>query len=475
MSNIRYLEIDSTYRDRTRWPLPGKFEIPISQTGRKSQLTAIDPVSLGTPITAWTSNLINATTVGSVLAVVVDSIAGTDTVSGSNSPNNFVVTTPAGDLQQTLDYYKALIANDTTIGVQRRIVSYQYLGTDTGGLNDRALLTVDTSFPDTFTAGDTIVINDPTDLSDTSFPLFFVPNGASGTNAYVGCILYNETLNQYRTISGYNTITHLLEVDTSGGPIIGWSSTHEYNIRKEQPTLITTVGVAPTNNMIVITGGPTTDNELKGQFVRIRGTTYGNSLVAPEGEIRRIVNYDGTTTTATLSPGFTSPPLVGANIEILAFSYDNLNPFVYTGSLVSQQEMVCYELQLLNLVLPNEVLAGGQGGRITFYPYVYVELSNVSGASAGMNNVIYSNNPNSSRMVFRAAIDDVSNPISSSFINIDGDGMVQTLKFKPNDNLKFSVTLPNGEIYNTILTDTVSPEPPNHSAQISALFSLKRL
>ena len=39
MSNTRILDIDSTYRNRNEWPLPGAFEIPISQTGRKDKNT----------------------------------------------------------------------------------------------------------------------------------------------------------------------------------------------------------------------------------------------------------------------------------------------------------------------------------------------------------------------------------------------------------------------------------------------------
>ena len=46
MSNTRYLEIDSTYRNRNDWPLPANFEVPISQTGRKNIYNALDPVSL---------------------------------------------------------------------------------------------------------------------------------------------------------------------------------------------------------------------------------------------------------------------------------------------------------------------------------------------------------------------------------------------------------------------------------------------
>ena len=80
-----------------------------------------------------------------------------------------------------------------------------------------------------------------------------------------------------------------------------------------------------------------------------------------------------------------------ASIEILPFSYDNFNPFVYTGSLVSQQDMVCYEMQLISLTLPNYTLSVSQGGRIAFYPYIYIQISNVSTTGAGLKNIIYSN------------------------------------------------------------------------------------
>ena len=53
--------------------------------------------------------------------------------------------------------------------------------------------------------------------------------------------------------------------------------------------------------------------------------------------------------------------------------------------------------------------------------------------------------------------------------------MTQTLKFKPNDNLRFSVHLANGELYETVLKDNVGPLAPNPLVQISALFSITRL
>ena len=137
--------------------------------------------------------------------------------------------------------------------------------------------------------------------------------------------------------------------------------------------------------------------------------------------------------------------------------------------------MVCYEISLLNLVLPNTTLVSGFGGRIAFYPYVYVELENVSASSGRNQGIIYSNNPNAIKALFRAAIKDVPNPVNSTFIKIDGSGAVQTVKFKPNDTLKFSVFLSDGEIYQTLMEEYYSPLNPNPLIQISALFSIKRI
>jgi len=183
---------------------------------------------------------------------------------------------------------------------------------------------------------------------------------------------------------------------------------------------------------------------------------------------------DFTITSGVVAKAF-SFSLYEQHFCLLPFSNDNLNPFVYTGSLVSQQDVVCYEVELLNLVLPNKVLAVAGGAVISFYPYVYVQLMNVDASGGHLKNIIYSNNPNATNMLFRAAVDDVPNPVNSSFIKIDGDGAVQTIKFKPNDNLFFSVHMPNGEVFRTVEPEAYSPCRTNPFTQISAYFSLKRV
>lgn len=468
MSNNRYIEIDSTYRDRTQWPLPSNFEVLISQSGRKNTDIAVDPVCLSMPVATWTGQRIDNNTPSFQLSGTIDSVAAPNYIAGLNGVTTLVIRTGANELQQAENYYQGLILEDTTQTISSRITGYRYIG------NDRAIVSLESPLSG-FADGDTVVISDPTDITDTSNPLFFVPSGRSGTNAYTGYILYNETVNQFRTVTGYDTTTHILTVDASN-PITGWSVTDNYSLRDNSPTFTgLSIGAGSTTNSIIITGGSTVNGEYNNMFIRLRGAVYGNSIVAPEGETSRITSYNGTTQTATISPSLSTAPTPGSDIEILRINHDNMVPFVYTGSQVSQQQMVCYEIQLLNLILPNKTLATGRGSRIAFYPYVYVELSNVSSAGAGLVNTIYSNNPNSTRMIFRAAVDDVNNPTVSSFINLKGNGMVQTLKFKPNDNLRFSVHLPNGDLYQVLDPENFSPLQPNEEIQISALFAIKRL
>lgn len=474
----RYLEVNSTYRDRNKFPLAGSFNIPVSQTGRRTQVDAVDPVSLASPLSAWTSNRINANISGSSLSLTVASIVSPNMLAGSSTNTSFIVQAPSGSLQREENYYRALPINNTTIDVIRRIECYKYLGTDSGGVNDRAIIVVDTGWPDSFALGDSLVINDPTDVSNPSEPFFFVPNGRLGTNAYSGFLLYNESIKDSRWITSYNTITNLLCVNTSsvtGGPVNGWLATHNYSLRKDMPNSVMTVGAGSTITNVILVGGPTVDGSFVNEFIRIKAATYGNHLTSPENESRRVTSYSGSTMTATVYPPFSSTPPTGNDVEVLLFSYDNLSPFVYTGSTVAHQEMVCYEIELLNLVLPNQTLAVGEGSRIAFYPYVYVSIANVSGAGAGINNIMYSNNPNATKMAFRAAVSDISNQLSSSFIKLDGSKMTQTIKFKPNDTLSFSVTLPNGQIYDTVIPERYSPDEPNALIQISAMFSLHRV
>lgn len=463
MTSTRYIEIDSTYRDRTLWPLPSQFDVIFSNSGRRYMNDAFDPVSLSAPISYWTSNQFNALG-GSSITVTADL---TSTPVGSSSDlRTFVILGTANQLQTMNNYYENAVISSSDNGSQRRILTYTYLG------NDRALITVDSSFGSILIDGLSLTISDPTDLTDINFPLIFIPNGRNSNESYNNMLLYNETRDNYTIIVEYNEITHLLTTTT---PIpITWTSTDNFSIRKEGPILSDAI-IASSTTQITISSGSSITNAYTNMFLRIRANSYGNSIVLPETEIRRITFYDGNTFTYTVSPPFSSTPIVGSVIEILPFSYDNFNPINYSGSTVSQQELVCYEIELISLIIPNQILKTQFGGRAVYYPYLYVELSNLSSPNSGLNNIIYSNNPNANKMLFRAPINDTQQLANSLFLKIDGNGCVQTIKFKPNDNLRFSVHLNDGALFETIIPETYSPLPPNGLIQISAMFSIKRL
>lgn len=542
MSNNRYLEIDSTYRNRNEWPLAGEFMVPISQSGRKNQQDAIDPVCLSAPIVSWSSTNLDKAGFGGVSLTGNFPYAAATPINYATDPFAVVIDSTAGTMQQSDNYYTGLVLEIVVKPggdkIYRRIVGFKYLSTYQTSVGppivvkDFGIVTLDSGFSDAVVLPSaTYTITDFTDFNDKSNPNIFVPSGNLQIDAYANTILYNETRLQYRPVRFYDgPVTHgmILTTQTSpvatniSGPIpAGWTVNDNFSIRKEVPflprlgTTYPTVTAATINTVTInipglgipITGVNGTGQNINTNFFRNYAvrilpnpteaagpppapvTRYNYKLTPPLNECRVIGNsvYNFVTgdlvittvqsfTTNPTATIVTNSPLTSIGVvEILTFSYDNFNPFTYTGSLVSQQEMVCYEIELLNVVLPNQVLLAGRGGRIAFYPYVYIELSNVSASGSGLRNVIYSNNPNSSSVTFRAPIDDIQNPQTSTFIKIDGNGMVQTIKFKPNDNLFFKVTLSTGEIYNTINQETVSPFKPNELAQISALFSMRRL
>jgi hypothetical protein len=202
--------------------------------------------------------------------------------------------------------------------------------------------------------------------------------------------------------------------------------------------------------------------------------TNGNNWVIATASI----NY--TMSNPSAGPSFSANPPIGYNstyptYEIEQFSRENYTPFTYTGSTVSSQQEVCYEIELVNLVLPNTLLKSGRGGRAIFYPYLYVELQQVVASSSHQRGIIYSNNPNAYKMLFRALVNDTATPATSPFIRIDGDSMTHVIKFKPNDSFKFAVYHADGTLFQIVATDTTPPTEPNPMVQISACFSFKRI
>jgi hypothetical protein len=275
-------------------------------------------------------------------------------------------------------------------------------------------------------------------------------------------------------IAGSGAFTNVV----NAGPVATFTLTGGNNIFNYIGCLVTNTSVnSPNFSTGVITNavqnGP-------GQGYTYTVTSW-SGLNPSDGDLWVIctafINY--TMTNPSAGQAFDQNPPIGPGLyptyEIEQFSRENCNPFTYTGSTVSSQQEVCYEIELMNLVLPNTLLVSGRGGRAIFYPYLYVELEQVASSNSHKRGIMYSNNPNAYRMLFRALVNDTATPATSPFIKIDGDGMTHAVKFKPNDSFKLGVYHANGTLFETSLQDTTPPTQPNPMAQISACFSFKRM
>lgn len=158
-------------------------------------------------------------------------------------------------------------------------------------------------------------------------------------------------------------------------------------------------------------------------------------------------------------------------INITTFSHDNYSPLFYSGTMVGVEQTVCYNISLSSLSLPNTLLETGSS--IAFYPFLYVLIENVTSPTSAGPNLIYSNNPVTSRAVFVVTCYPTPDPSIQSFVSL-GSSVSHTLKFKPNDNLRFSVFLSDGKLFRPLVPAILSPYPARIREQIYAVFSIAR-
>lgn len=304
-------------------------------------------------------------------------------------------------------------------------------------------------------------------------------------NAIINTFAVLPNLDETNTIVIYSSDNSALNIITPSATVLVEGV--QYRIREGTPS---ESGIGGTSTGLL--GGDLTtiefpssvssvDDAYNGYFVWIYNQNVYNipSPFHMFNDYRQIIDYDGATRTATVSTPFSADIQTlsiddgnTVNWELLQITSDSTHPLVYVGTTVSVQQMVCYEVSLISLILPNITLATGQGNLIAFYPYVWVEFVN---ETAQNKNIIYSNNPNSTKMLFQVPISNLVDPSRSTFVGLNGSGMKQTIKFKPYDNFKISITLPNGELFQTLEQDTTPPFPPNPNIQVSATFGMRRL
>jgi hypothetical protein len=557
MSVTRYLEFDSTYRNRNQYPNPSQFIAEISQSGQQSKETARDPISEASPILSW-NNSFNEKTASSSVAISLPISTTPDTLRSDS--NIFIIQATSGTLRTIGNYYNNCVIQLTNtatspLTVLTRINFYKFLGTySTGGSSvDNAEVIVDTALPTNFTNSSITAsgnIYNPGNNTNTAvIPQIFIPSGSGIDNFYANYTIQNINTGVTRTITAYNGNTSLATL--SSITPTDWTTSTNYNFVIRNSTVSssgTVVAYFSTYNVLglantesVISGSnngnfvrftspfPTNTPgystivspygyEAKivkytasvGKIVTIIGTSftldstavnqdnyYVGCIISSGSSYGQITSYVGSTYSCTVNSWTGGTPVAGSNYyinsaflagstlsnitngsttyELEQFSRDNWTPFSYSGSLVSSQETICYEVELINLILPNSTIESGRGGRAIFYPYMYVELQQISSTGGVHRGTIYSNNPNAYKMLFRAVVDDTTQPVYSPFIKIDSNSMSHAIKFKPNDSFLFSVYTPGGTLFQTVAKDFYSPTEPNPLVQISACFSFKRL
>lgn len=460
MATTRYIEISSAYRNRNLPgnELPAEFIIPIAQYGNHDRFTALDPVSDMAPITTFNGNFIS--TGGPTLTGTITAFG--PGLGATSDIFEVILQSVAGTMVQLENYYDGAVVQNTTTNDRRRVIAYRFINS-AGGF-DRGLFSFASPFS-TIAAGNTFSVSNPSDNSAPNAQIFIPFGELFKENFFVNMIITDETINENRTITFYDSSTSLATINTPFGG--GWAITDSYAIRGLAPYDVGTLAASTINTFQLPAGFSTVLDFYTGSFIRI---TSGPA----SGNMRRITTYSDATvpsTVGTVFPRFTAVPGL-AEFEILVFTRDNFVPFSYSGSIVSQDQNVAYEIELLDLILPNRVLSVDYGNRIVFHPYVELIFYNKNNPN---NNIIYSNNPNNNRALFRCPIDDVPSPLVTSFVKIDGDGMVQTIKFKPNDDLYVRVQMPNGQLFQTVDDDWYSPVTPNPLIQISMCFAIRRI
>ena len=485
MSQTKYMELDSNYRDRTLYPNPGAFEVNISQTGIKNNLNASDPVTNAYPEVVFRISDFSASSV----TLTMES----GTLSFSSDATNFVVSSSSAIAVNNY-YVGATITVASTPPQQYRITGWTVLYSTSNTYHFR--VTIDGLLPSQTPA--TMTISNPTYTADPLNQYVFIPQSVSIDNYYTKDLIWDQTTNVGVPIVSYDGTTHLAKLSSTASI----SPTDILVVRDESPSYTGTlaaVGAGYVANTVHVqqTLGPAFVNG----FIRLFAVGNPVSAIAPSSNpttnpnaniILKIIGFNSTTsngvvtnlynypivetnqyaTTPTITtPIFTTP--TNYNYEILQFTTDNVSPFVFSGSTTSQTQSVGQELTLNSLTLPNIPLTNG--GRIAFYPFVYVELENVSTSGRSNNNILYSNNPNTYRVMFKVPITDLNHPKNAPFVKLTGNGMTQTVTFKQNDNVRVSVKLPNGELFESVQLDNLYGQAPNPFVQISFCFGMKRI
>jgi len=523
MESIHYLEVSSSNRNRNQFPYISDFDIILSSP---NPLNIIDPIITGPRWFTWQGGA------GSTLPDTPSEIPAISSgiITGNYRFELKLNQTEANPLQEmpygygpyndpnvilSSDplYYNGyrLVIKQLDSKTYARIISSYDPKLGTVSVNPGFFFNTDIIIPD----GTLYYIVDPTQLNfppppNSSLNQVHLPiTDAFGYNAipysqsYNHFFLVDETISSndqiiYQEIINYDS---LLRIATLKASIPNWSYSDIYSITQYPPPNKFIIENVDTYNQKItlpsylnygtgyFTGQYMYSTGLIGTGASSSGFSFQTiNSTGPVDSAFYILDYSGAPANIlTLSPNSTNPnnnilpqinnygiPGLNDIVTIGTLVRDNFYPLQYSGTIVSQNESVAYEVSLSQLCLPNVLL--DTGSRIAQYPYVYVQLSPIGSPSTVGKNIIYSNNPNVNRALFTVAVTYVVDPLTSVFVRLSTN-QVQTIKIKPNDSFHFSVYLSDGSLFLPADKNDIfySPFPPNPFLQIEAVFGFRRL
>lgn len=292
-------------------------------------------------------------------------------------------------------------------------------------------------------------------------------------NFYVGSVI--DIGGEFRNIIAYDNTAQIATV--SPGFSLLYPALTPYWIRKQLPIALSgnnyeDVLAVPNPNPNTIVLGPlaaSSRDVYSGKFVFFPDPLPSNFIW------RRIKSYDPATNTATLVVPLDFPIPAGTPYQILEFSYDNSKPLVFNGTQLVQNP-IPQKINLLNIIVPTANIRGGYGGTLENYPFLYVALYSEKGNT--WLSPVESNNPTSRKALFKVPVSFLPN---ASWLTLQGSFMTHTIQFRENDDLHFSVFLPNGDILDfypssqyTYFQDYNFPVLADPGNQIQAIFEIVR-
>ena len=474
LKKLKYISIDSSFRDRNFYPNPCNFEIPVSQLGYRDKLNSNDPISDMFPILAFNSAFVVPPSSNDTLGSSEFFTEYSRILIQDEDPNLvfFISILSPSKLKTLKNFYKGSILGCIPQGFTsyeyRRIDYYEYIGQFellSGKIVDVGKFKIIEPFSSPNLSLPN-VSNPSFNNNSLPFSYIFIPNGSEIDNFYNNYLLINEDINENLKILSYNSKTKIATLD--GTFSNSWNPYDNYTIRKRLP--FESGNISGLNKYLL--NAPFLSSNISnfyvGDIIRISDLSspfYNKTSV--------ITSYDPISKNISIKFPIDDSLLIPSNTkaELLIFTKDNLVPlFSYISGESSNQNI--YELELINIVIPNLLLDSNNGGYPKNYPYFYLEIFN-SSTYGNTRNTIISNNPNSFRAIFRIPIDDTTNQNISKFLKLNGNGMKQIIKFRPDQSINILLKSPQGNIISFIEKDFFSPNIPNLNIQINICLSIR--